>query len=230
MNGKEEWAMKRIQGRKAILCIETVMMLICVLCLTGCSETELEERCFPLLTAAGYEDGKVSFAAAFPRSGASGQQNSTTEEIKTSGVKARDFQKAVKEYESHLNKQVDYNHLKVLVLEEDLLQEKDAFNQMLDYLAENEYFPRNTYVCAVDDVEDLFKIEEKLSQDLGTYLEEYISKHEEGKSHILTLGDLLDEKENQTLILYMPYLDIEDDYIEWKGYVNILGEIWQESF
>ena len=59
-------------------------------------------------------------------------------------------------------------------------------------------------------------------------MEEYINKHEEGKSHILTLGDLLDEKENQTMILYMPYLNVEDKYIEWGGYVNILGEMWQD--
>ena len=109
------------------------------------------------------------------------------------------------------------------------MEERTAFGQMLDYLAETEKFPRNTYVCVVDDIEDLFKIEEKLSQDLGTYLEEYITKHEEGKSHILTLGDLLDEKENQTMILYMPYLEVEDNYIEWGGYVNILGEMWQDS-
>lgn len=196
--------------------------------LTGCSQTELEERCFPMLVAVGYEDEKVTFNAAFPRVGTSGQENSSIEEIKASAVKKSTFEKSKKEYENHLNKTADYNHLKVFVIEEDLIQEKEAYNQMLDYLAKTECFPRNTYVCAVDDIEDLFEIEGKLSQDLGTYLEEYISKHEEAKSHILTLGDLLDEKENQTMILYMPYLEVEKNYIEWGGYVNILGEIWKD--
>ena len=99
---------------------------------------------------------------------------------------------------------------------------------MLAYLAKTERFPRNTYVCVVNDIEDLFELEEHISQDLGTYLEEYITKHEEEKSHILTLGDLLDERENQTLILYLPYLEVEENYVEWDGYVNILGEIWQD--
>ena len=206
-------------------------MLVCCLFFSGCSETELEERCFPLLAAVGYEDDKVTYDVAFPKTGASSgdsNANSSVEEIKAPQVKESTFEKSKKEYESRLNKQADYNHLKVFVIEEDLLEEQKAYNQMLDLLAESESFPRNTYVCAVDDVEELFQLEEKLSQDLGTYLEEYINKHEEGNPHILTLGDLLDEKENQTMILYMPYLEVEKNYIEWNGYVNILGEIWQD--
>jgi hypothetical protein len=140
------------------------------------------------------------------------------EKGKTLAVKAGDFERSIKKYESLSNKQLDYNHLKVFVIEDDLMQQKNEYNQMLDYLAENEHFPRNTYVCVVDDIEDLFELEINLSQDLGTYIEEYINKHEEKNAHILTLGDLLDEKENQTLILYIAYLEIEDNYIEWKGY------------
>lgn len=205
-----------------------ILFIGCSFLFTGCSETELEERCFPMLAAVGYEDGKVVYDAAFPRTGASGQDKNSIGEVKAPQVKAKNFEKCMEEYEGHLNKQVDYNHLKVVVIEEDLIEENALFQQMLDELAKTERFPRNTYVCAVDNVEDLFGLEEELSQDLGTYLEEYINKHEEGKSHILTLGDLLDEKENQTMILYMPYLKAEDKYIEWGGYVNILGEMWQD--
>lgn len=208
--------------------IKLLAICSCMFLLMGCSETELEERCFPMLAAAGHEDEKVTFQAAFPRTGSSGESKSSIDEIKVPAVKKNTFEKSKKEYESHLNKQADYNHLKVFVIEEDLIQEKTAYNQMLDYLAKTEDFPRNTYVCAVDDVEELFEIQEKLPQDLGTYLEEYISKHEETKNHILTLGDLLDEKENQTMILYLPYLEVEENYVEWGGYVNILGEIWQD--
>lgn len=205
-----------------------VVVVGCMFLFNGCSETELEQRCFPMLAVVGYEDDKVVFDTVFARTGVSGQEKNTIEDVKSSAVKERSFSKSIEVYEGHLSKQVDYNHLKVLVMEEDLLEEKNAFNKMLDYLDETETFPRNTYVCVVDDVEDLLRLEEKVSQDLGSYLEEYITKHEEGKSHILTLGDLLDEKENQTMILYMPYLEVEDNYIEWGGYVNILGEIWKD--
>ena len=206
----------------------TIVLLGCTVFFTGCSETELEERCFPMLAVAGHEEGKVIFDMVFAKPGEAGEVKTSDGETKSPKTKEKNFEKCMEEYESRLNKQVDYNHLKVFVIEEDLIEEKDKYNQMLDYLAEVEVFPRNTYVCAVDDVDDLVKLEEKLPQDLGTYLEEYINKHEEGKARILTLGDLLDEKENQTMILYMPYLKVEDNYMEWGGYVNILGEIWQD--
>ena len=141
------------------LYIKYMVFILCITFLfTGCSETELEERCFPMLAAVGYEDEKVTFQAAFPRTGNSGESKSSIDEIKVPAVKKNTFEKSKQEYESHLNKQADYNHLKVFVIEEDLIQEKTAYNKMLDYLAETEDFPRNTYVCAVDDIDDLFEM------------------------------------------------------------------------
>lgn len=195
-----------------------MVTLLMISILAGCSQVELEENSFPMLVAVGSDDRKVTFDVAFPK----------LEKKDSTLVKKSSFEKCIVEYESRLSKQADYNHLKVFVLEEELIKEKEAYNEMLAYLAKTERFPRNTYVCVVNDIEDLFELEEHISQDLGTYLEEYITKHEEEKSHILTLGDLLDERENQTLILYLPYLEVEENYVEWDGYVNILGEIWQD--
>ena len=172
------------------------------LLLVGCSTTELEERSFPMLVAISYDDGRVTYKDAFPKEDTTGAL----------GAKER-----------------DYNHLKVVVLEEDLLENLDIYNEVLAELAETEKFPRNTYVCTVDDVEDLFELEKNISQDLGTYLEEYIKSHEEKKNRLLTLGDLLDERENQTFVLYLPYLDVEENVLVWNGYVNTDGRIWRES-
>ncbi|MBQ8519388.1 MAG: hypothetical protein IJ455_07310 [Agathobacter sp.] len=187
------WKSKKVIG---------LVIAITGLILGGCSNTELEERCFPMMTAVGYENGKITYRDAFSKEDATGQLGA---------------------------KEKDYTHLKVLVLEEDLLEQKTQYEKMLDEQAETEQFPRNTYVCVVDDIEDLFEMEKNISQDLGTYLEEYLKKHEEKKDRLLTLGDLLDEKENQTMVLYLPYLDVEENFVEWKGYVNTSGKSWQES-
>ena len=170
--------------------------------LGGCSTTELEERCFPLLTAVEVENGKIRYRDAFSKEDSTGQLGA---------------------------KEKDYAHLKVLVLEEDLLEQKAQYEAMLDEQAETEAFPRNTYVCVIADVDDLFEMEKNISQDLGTYLEEYLKKHEEKKDRLLTLGDLLDEKQNQQMVLYLPYLEVEENLVEWKGYVNTSGKSWQES-
>lgn len=203
--------------------------LVLSLMLTGCSSTELEERCFPMLVSVGLEDGKVIYGAGFPKSDATGQSNSTGTEIKHSQVSDKDFVSSKGKFENRLNKEVDYNHLKVFAIEDDLLSQASIYSAMLQHLAETESFPRNAYVCVVDDVDELYEFEKQISEDTGTYLEEYLKKHEEHKERLLTLGDLIDEEKNQTMVLYLPYIEIEENFVEWKGYMNTSGKTWQES-
>ena len=191
--------------------------------LTGCSKTELEERCFPLLVVVDYKtDGQeVTFCAGFPKSDNSGGSTGQTTELQVATVSGMDFEESQTNYEEDLNKIADYNHLKVLVLGENLVRNQEAYNEMLDVLADTEEFPRNTYVCVVKDTEALLKIDAKLPQDLGTYLEEFLNNHENSGKRILTLGDLLDEKENQLLTLYAPHLLLEETHVRWGGYCTI---------
>ena len=175
------------------------LLMFAILFLTGCSTTELEERSFPMLVAIGMEDEKVVYRDAFPKEDDMGKLGA---------------------------KKKDYNHLKILVLEEDLLKHQKLYESVILELAEKETFPRNTYVCVMDDVEDLFEMEKEISQDLGTYLEEYLKLHEEKKDRLLTLGDLIDEQANHMFVLYLPYLDVEENVLIWNGYVNISGKSW----
>lgn len=193
-------------------------MMFLFLFLTGCGATELEESCFPLMVAVGYEEAKVSYALGFPRVGSSGEKEPQINEIQVPQVLTKSFKESKETYESHLNKIVDYNHLKVIVLEEDFVEQQECYDAMLEELSKEEEFPRNTYVCVVEDVEDLMEIDKNLPQELGTYLEEYLNHHEDKKDHLLTLGNLMDEKENKEMILYVPYLETEDNYVEWGGY------------
>lgn len=201
---------------------DMLLMLSVSVILVGCSTTELEERCFPMLVSVGYENGEVTYGVEFPKE----------EKGKLPGYPAKNatFLEAKESYENRLNKKADYNHLKVLVIEEDLLERKDALMDMLDVLAQTEIYPRNTYVCVMEGVDEWDEIRESVSQDLGTYLEEYLKQKEEKKNRLLTLGDLIDEKENQTMVLYLPYLEVEENFIQWKGYVNTSGKVWKESY
>lgn len=183
-------------------CCLILLVIGIVFCFGGCSTTELEERSFPMLVAIGCEDGRLTYKDAFPKEDSFGRLGA---------------------------KEKDYNHLKVLVLENDLLETESLYETVLTELAKEEKFPRNTYVCAMEDIEDLFEMEKEISQDLGTYLEEYLKLHEQNKNRLLTLGDLLDEQANQTFVLYLPYLEVEDNKLIWKGYVNTSGKIWQDS-
>lgn len=195
------------------------IFLLC-LCLIGCSATELEKRCFPQVVLVGFEEKNVVYGVGFPRGG--GEESSDAiSEIEIPVAEDIDFEKSRALYESRLNQEADYNHLKVLVLEEDFLEEKERYLDMLNVLANSQDFPRNTYVCTVEDVEDLLEIEDALPQDLGTYLETYLQNHEYNKGYMITVGDLIDEKENEKLIMYLPHLEVEDSYVEWEGYFQL---------
>lgn len=217
--------MKKKSKQKKIGWIVMLVMLFGV-SLMGCSATELEERCFPMLVTVGYDDGKISYGVAFPKQDTTGQSSSKESEIRAPEVSEVDFAAARETYENRLNKEVDYNHMKVLVFEDEILNKRDIYEAIIADIIQTEVFPRNTYVCVVDDMEDLFELENYVSQDLGSYMEEYIKKHEKDKAQLLTLGDLMNENANQTTVLFFPYLDVEDKYIEWKGYMNTHGKTW----
>ena len=206
-------------GKKLFLLVIMWVMIE----LSACGATELEERCFPMLALVDYdaEEKEFSFQAGFPRAGSSTGKEPTVSELQIDFSEAKTFKESKKGYEKHLNQVPDYNHMKVLVLDDDLLENENAYYEVLQTLAETEDFPRNTYVCVVDDVDDLIEIEENLPQDLGTYLEEYLNNHEKKKERMLTLGDLIDEMQNKEMTLYIPYHKPMERYVDWVGYYAI---------
>lgn len=183
----------------------------------GCSATELEDRNFPMMAAVDYEEGQVFFSYGFPQ--LSQKDDTDLQEAKVNAPMAagNDFAESVRAFEQEMNKLADCNHMKVLVLGENLLREKGKYEEMLSYLKETELFPRNTYVCVVKDVHELFDIEENLPEDLGSYLESYLQNHESDRQLTrMNLGKLLDEKENQKEVVLLPYLEIEDGAVLWN--------------
>lgn len=198
--------------------------------LIGCSsENELEERCFPMLAAVGWEKEEVLFELKFPYAKEGQSVNDSNQESGAMSTSGTDFAEAKRRYEERINKRADYNHMKVFVMETAFFQEEEACAKMLQYLQTEEEIPRNAYVCLVDRMEELENLESGLSQDPGTYLEEYLKLHEKKKTHLLTLGDLMDAWKNDDTVLYLPYLKPEKNYVEWRGYMNKNGEIWKES-
>lgn len=204
----------------------TLGMVFMVVMLTGCTKSELEDRCFPLLAAVDYDEDRkeVSFCAGFPHADSSADSTGQTKVLEVATVKAKTFEKSKATYEENLNKEADYNHLKVLVLGEKLVKNKEVYDEMIESLAKSEEFPRNTYVCVVSDTNALLELDKDIPQDLGTYLEELLINHGKKKNKMLTLGDLLDEKENELLVLCAPYLIPEDMYVRFGGYCAIGGE------
>ena len=196
-------------------CLALALALQMMLC--GCSATELEDRCFPMMAVVDEQDGQISFGYGFPE--LSQKDNTDLEEarVNIAPAQGKTLERCVKMYNDRLEKLADCNHMKVLVFGENLMQDTRQYADALSYLKQTELFPRNTYVCVTKDPLALFETEQYLAQDLGSYLEQYLQNQESaGQRKLCNLGRLLDEQENHMLQITLPYLETDDGTICWK--------------
>lgn len=177
--------------------IVPVLVLIPVmLILVGCNANELENRCFPMLAAVDYDEeaGRVEFFYTFPKSGLNSDNAQETANVAIMPVYDTDFGSARQTYENDLSLDADINHLKVIILGKGFLEREDDYDLMIETLRQEETFPRNTYVAAVDDINHYFELNDSMNNDIGSYIETLLEKkqREEGLE-LVTIGDLMDE-------------------------------------
>lgn len=118
---------------------------------------------------------------------------------------------------------IDYNHLKVILIEKDFLEDKAAVNEMLTMLKKEHQLPQNTYVFVTEDCDALTATEKNLPLDLGTYLEQMIENGTGIKQNAYpTIGMLYQEQENHLETLFIPYVTVSEGepvicgYEAWK--------------
>ena len=147
--------------------IVPVLVLIPVmLILVGCNANELENRCFPMLAAVDYDEeaGRVEFFYTFPKSGLNSDNAQETANVAIMPVYDTDFGSARQTYENDLSLDADTNHLKVIILGKRFMAREDDYDLMIETFRQEETFPRNTYVAAVDDTDYYFELNDsKLS-------------------------------------------------------------------
>lgn len=177
---------KKYLGFLMCIAIPVIVVLTIGLMLTGCSAVELEERCFPTLAAVDIvavdtdettDKEVVEFYYNMDKS----YEPEYADDIKT----------AVDSFEERLSQKADTNHLKVILIGKTLRNDKAAYSSFMEYCKTSKKFPRNTYVCMADDINDIF-------DNMGDYYEQKMNKenHEDGEP-IITLGTLLDDYTNE---------------------------------
>ena len=68
--------------------------------------------------------------------------------------------------------------------------DENSYAKLIQYLKDSSKFPRNTYVCAVDDINKTF-------ENMGDYYEQLLEKQEREEGLCLTtVGDIMDEYTN----------------------------------
>lgn len=202
---------KKYLGFLMCIAIPVIVVLTIGLMLTGCSAVELEERCFPTLAAVDVvavdtdeiTDKEVTgkevtdYKAYVSHRDDLANENSGYIEFYYNMDKsyepeyADDIKTAVDSFEERLSQKADTNHLKVILIGKTLRNDKAAYASFMEYCKTSKKFPRNTYVCIADDINDIF-------DNMGDYYEQKMNKenHEDGKP-IITLGTLLDDYTNE---------------------------------
>ena len=123
-----------------------------------------------------------------------------------------DFQNVWLNHEYAGNKEVDYNHLKVVLIERSFLEKEAEVEDMLSMLEQEKEVPWNAYVMTTKSCDRLAQTEGKLDTLLGNYLEELLENTSgiDQKAYP-TLGMLYEERANHLETLYIPFVDIEGE-------------------
>ena len=202
---------KKYLGFLMCIAIPVIVVLTIGLMLTGCSAVELEERCFPTLAAVDIVDVDTD---EITDKEVTGKEVTDYKEYvihrddlanESSGYiefyynmdksyepeYADDIKTAVDNFEERLSQKADTNHLKVILIGKTLRNDKAAYSDFMEYCKTSKKFPRNTYVCIADDINDIF-------DNMGDYYEQKINKENHEKDEpIITLGTLLDDYTNE---------------------------------
>lgn len=123
-----------------------------------------------------------------------------------------DFQNVWLNHEYAGNKEVDYNHLKVVLIERSFLKKEAEVEDMLSMLEQEKEVPWNAYVMTTESCDRLAQTEGELDVLLGNYLEELLENTSgiDQKAYP-TLGMLYEERVNHLETLYIPFVDMEGE-------------------
>lgn len=123
--------------------------------------------------------------------------------------------------------EMDYNHLKALILNRSILEDEKRLGAFLGYLEEENLFSRNTLLFVTEDEPDqVMEMDTVLKEPVGTYLNERIASDEHFKdSEAVTLGSLFRIWENENENLWIPYINCAEDKMILEKYYLMQGRM-----
>lgn len=191
-------------NRKRILALALAVSLP----LCGCSVTELEDRGFPL--AIGIDMAEEGMVVSFdlPNLSAVSDGKNPSGEPASLSVEGGAYYQAQKAYENNTNKVLDYNHLKAIILSQQLFEEDGELRQLLAWLEEEEVLARNICLFAAEDSSaQILTLTERTETSVGNYLEQMVETQQDFRENkVATIGSLMNQWHNQNELLLIPVL------------------------
>lgn len=203
------------------------MIFFAVLCLGGCENTELEERNFPLAAAVTLTKENYQMAFGFEQLKDVADEKSEKENTSVLLAEGKDCMELFLHADGENPGEMDYNHLKALILNRSLLEDEKRLGEFLGYLEEENLFSRNTLLFVTEDEPDqVMEMDTVLKEPVGTYLNERIASDERFKdSEAVTLGSLFRIWENENENLWIPYINCAEDKMILEKYYLMQGRM-----
>ncbi len=196
---------------KLIGAVLSGMMFLC-----GCESVQLEERSFPL--AAGIdlqqeeeslegEERKLVVSFDFPDLAQISEKGKTTDTPMGMSLEGVDMYHVEKSYENNTNRLLDYNHLKAVVLGEDLIKNQKSLRRFLLAWEQQESSARNVNLFLGSSAAEILSLTEETEGSMGKYLEEMLESQKDFRQNkTATLGSLMNQWHNQDELLLIPML------------------------
>ncbi len=191
-----------------------IISLVWISFLSGCRRNEIENRAFPLAMGIGVRTEKdYEMYVAYPDLlDKDAKENALSKDIFRSAAMT-DLLSGVRIFSQESSKNVDMNHLKVLILDRDMLDGGEHADRLISFLRGKRNAAWNTYIMATDkELPELFKKEEALNTCLGIYLENLMEGWTNLRSGgLITAGDLMGQYYNQRGTLLIPVVTVEKE-------------------
>lgn len=209
------------------------LALLGIMFLCGCESVELEERSFPLAAgidlqkqeAAGEEeDRKLVVSFDFPDLAQISEKGKTTDTPMGMSLEGADMYHVEKSYENNTNRLLDYNHLKAVVLGEELIKNQKYLRSFLLAWEQQESSARNVSLFLSSSAAEILSLTEETEGSMGKYLEEMLESQKDFRQNkTATLGSLMNQWHNQDELLLIPMLTDQGNRPAVTGYGAVLN-------
>lgn len=230
-----------------------LLLIIGILNASGCASTELEQRSFPLAvgidlqaedTEIGTEDSEISakeetgedvfrreagnppdlaVSYDFPDLAQISEKGKTVDTAMGLSLEGADMYHVEKAYENNTNRVLDYNHMKAVVLGENVFSDTVQLRGILSAWEQREASARNTsLLVGSGSAAEILSLTEETEGSMGTYLEEMLESQKDFKQNkIATVGNLMNQWHNQDELLLIPVLTEKGNRPVITGYAAI---------
>ncbi|TCT13960.1 Ger(x)C family germination protein [Natranaerovirga pectinivora] len=205
--------------------IKYLCIILIPLLLVGCwDQVELNERDYVVSIGIDYIDEAVHFTYNLPNLPVVTGQGDGDEKSFIKVIEANTLYESNKIFGSRSKRKLNFDHAKVVIFGEGVLNNKTVFTKILDEFERNPHFARTVMVLAVEEeAEEMIELEIEGSNDMGMHLMGLYENNQYDvlKAAELTLGDLINSINERDGTVLIPRVKLEEDepMIEGLGLV-----------